>query len=169
LVWVPEHTGVKGNEKAGALAKKGSGDQFTGPEPVLGISTRCIRQGVIDWMTKKHQMRWKSISGSQCQAHRGKKTVLLSLSRMKIRSVAGLFTGHNTLRRHLHVKGLVADPAGRFCGLEEESSNHVLCYSEALATCRVFSIGADSLDPKDIRKCNLRVILSFIWRAGLDT
>jgi Fe2+ transport system protein FeoA len=40
------------------------------------------------------------------------KKILLSLSRMKTRSVTGLLAGH-TLRRRLHVMGLVADPISR--------------------------------------------------------
>jgi ribonuclease HI len=38
LVWVPGHRGIAGNEKAGALAREGSANTFTGPEPVFGIT-----------------------------------------------------------------------------------------------------------------------------------
>jgi hypothetical protein len=143
---------------------------------VLGIPSQCIRQGVTDWMTKEHLLRWKGMSVSQHLAHNlnqghhiGNKTIVLSLSRVKIRSVTAFLISHNTLRRHLHVMGLVADPTCRFCGLDGESSNHVPGYWEALAERRFFTLGDQRLDPKDIRMCNLRAILSFIRSAGLDT
>ena len=51
--------------------------------------------------------------------------------RTQMRVVVGLLTGHNTLRRHLHVMGLSNDPACRTCGTEEETSVHILCECEA--------------------------------------
>jgi hypothetical protein len=47
---------------------------------------------------------------------------LLSFNRTQSRAVIGMLTGHNTLRRHLHVMGLSADPICRKCGTEEETS-----------------------------------------------
>jgi hypothetical protein len=40
----------------------------------------------------------------------------MSFNRTQTRAVIGLLTGHNTLRRHLHVMGLSNDPACRKCG-----------------------------------------------------
>ena len=37
------------------------------------------------------------------------------------RAVTGLLTGHNTLRRHLHLTGLSDSPLCRRCGAEDES------------------------------------------------
>ncbi|KAJ8914454.1 hypothetical protein NQ315_011395 [Exocentrus adspersus] len=37
LVWVSGHSGVAGNEEADALARKGSSDTFTRPEPAIGL------------------------------------------------------------------------------------------------------------------------------------
>jgi ribonuclease HI len=43
LAWVPGHWRIAGNEKADVLARKGSANSFTGPEPVFGITkaTAC--------------------------------------------------------------------------------------------------------------------------------
>ena len=68
-----------------------------------------------------------------------------------IRVVVGLLTGHNTLRRHLHVMGLSNDPPCRKCGTEEETSVHILCECEALASLRHQYLGSFFLDPEDIR------------------
>jgi hypothetical protein len=56
---------------------------------------------------------------------------LLSFSRTQSRAVIGLFTGHNTLRRHLYVMGLGDNPICRKCGTDEETSAHILCKCEA--------------------------------------
>ncbi|KAJ8918840.1 hypothetical protein NQ315_011126, partial [Exocentrus adspersus] len=38
LVWIPGHVGLKGNEVADSLARRGAALEFIGPEPVLGLS-----------------------------------------------------------------------------------------------------------------------------------
>ncbi|KAJ8909539.1 hypothetical protein NQ315_013885 [Exocentrus adspersus] len=49
LVWVPGHSSVAGNEEADALARKGSSDIFTGPEPAVGLPySYSYPQGSID-------------------------------------------------------------------------------------------------------------------------
>jgi hypothetical protein len=87
------------------------------------------------------------------------KTTLMSFNRAKSRVVIGLLTGHNTLRRHLHIMGLLDSPLCRKCGAGEETSTHVLCECEALATIRHIYLGSFSLDPEDIRGLRL-------WRPG---
>jgi len=56
--------------------------------------------------------------------------------------VIGLLTGHNTLRRHLHVMGLNDNPTCRKCGTEKETSAHILCECEALASPRHTYLGS---------------------------
>jgi len=52
-----------------------------------------------------------------------------------------LLTGHNTLRRHLHIIGLCNDPMYRKCGTEEETSVYILCECQALASLRHAFLG----------------------------
>jgi ribonuclease HI len=55
LVWVPGHSGIKGNETADLLAKAGSTSCMIGPEPALGIPY-CLGQGRIrEWLQRKHR------------------------------------------------------------------------------------------------------------------
>ena len=84
-----------------------------------------------------------------------------------IRVVVGLLTGHNTLRRHLHVMGLSNDPTCRKCGTEEETSVHILCKCEAFASLRHQYLGSFYLDPEDIRVLGVGAIWSFIKGTGL--
>jgi hypothetical protein len=66
---------------------------------------------------------------------------LFSFSRTHSRVVIGLLTGHNTLRRHLYVMGLGDNPIFRKCGTDEETSAHILCKCEALASLRYTHLG----------------------------
>ena len=50
--------------------------------------------------------------------------------------VIGMLTGHNALRRHLHVMGLSNNLICRKYGTKEETSVHILCECEALASLR---------------------------------
>ena len=59
---------------------------------------------------------------------------LITYIRIQTRVVVGLLTGHHTLKRHLHVMGISNDPACRKCGTEEDTSVHILCECEALAS-----------------------------------
>ena len=80
----------------------------------------------------------------------GAKARFLSFNRTHSRAVTGLLTGHNTLRRHLLLLGLLDSPLCRRCGAQEETSAHILCECEALAAIRRAYLGS-FLEPEDIR------------------
>jgi hypothetical protein len=63
--------------------------------------------------------------------------------------------------------GLRDSPLYRKCGAEEETSAHVLCECEALATHRHTYLGSFFLDPEDVRELNLGANWNFIKRTGL--
>jgi len=71
----------------------------------------------------------------------------LSCNRTQSRAVTGLLTGHNTLRRHLHLMGLSDSLSCRRCGAEDETSAHILCECEALASHRRVYLGSFFLEP----------------------
>jgi len=77
-----------------------------------------------------------------------------------------LLTGHNTLRRHLYLIGLSDSPLCRRCGVEEETSAHILCECEALALLRHVYLGCCFLDPEDIKSINLGNIWKFSKVTG---
>jgi hypothetical protein len=81
--------------------------------------------------------------------------------------VIGLLTGHNTLRRHLYIMGLSNNPTCRKCGKQEETSVHILCECEALASLRHTYLGSFFMDPEDIRKLSIGAIWNFAKRTGL--
>jgi hypothetical protein len=63
--------------------------------------------------------------------------------------------------------GLVDGPLCRKCGAGEETSTHVLCECEALATLRHIYLGSFFLDPENVRDLSLRVIWNPLRKTGL--
>jgi hypothetical protein len=92
---------------------------------------------------------------------------LLSFKRTESRVVIGLLTGHNTLRKHIHIMALSDSPICRKCGTGEESSVHILCECEALASLRHTYLGSFFLDPGDIRVLGVGAIWNFAKGIGL--
>ena len=72
-----------------------------------------------------------------------------------------------TLRRHLHLLGLLDSPMCRKCGVREETSAHILCECEALASLRHVYLGSFFLEPVDIRSIGLGAIWNFSKATGL--
>jgi len=62
--------------------------------------------------------------------------------------------------------GLINSPLCRRCGAEAETSAHVLCLSEALASLRHTYLGSFFLDPKDVRSLSLGAIWNFSKGKG---
>jgi hypothetical protein len=73
------------------------------------------------------------------------KCLCLSFNMTQSRVVTGLLTGHNTLRRHLHLVGLTGSVQQRRPQLM------FFCECEALATLRHTYVGSLFLDTQDIR------------------
>jgi hypothetical protein len=78
------------------------------------------------------------------------KTRLLSFNRTQTRVVIKFLTGHNTLRRHLHLMGLTNSPLCRR-GAEDETSAHILRECEALVSLSHVYLGSFFLDPDEIK------------------
>jgi hypothetical protein len=90
----------------------------------------------------------------------------LSFNETKFRVGIGLLTGHNILRRNLYIMGLSTIPTCRKCGTEEETSVHILCECEALASLRHIYLVSFFLDPEDIRKLSRGAIWNFAKGIG---
>jgi hypothetical protein len=84
------------------------------------------------------------------------------------RAVTGLHTGHNTLRRHLHLMGLSDSPLYRRCGAEDETSAYILYECEVLASLRNAYLGSFFLEPEDVKIISLGAIRNFSKVTGLQ-
>ena len=93
--------------------------------------------------------------------------MLLSFNRIQSRAVTGLFTGHNTLRRHFHLLGMSDSPLCRGCAAEDITSDHILCECEAWASLRYVYLGSFFLEPEDIKSIILGAIWNFSKATGL--
>jgi hypothetical protein len=174
LFFVPGHSGIRGNEIADKLARGGSVHHFVGPQPALGVSKQSIKKKIQCSLDKQQMTLWQGLAGTQRQARElisgpriAVRTRLLSFNGTQSRVVIGLLTGHNTLRRHLHIMGLGDSPLCRNCGAEDETSAHVLCECAALATHRHVYLSSFFLNPEDVRELSLGAIWTFITRTGL--
>ena len=97
----------------------------------------------------------------------GFKARILSFNKIQSRVVTGLLIGHNTPRRHFHLFGLSDSPLRRRCGAEDETSAHILCEGEALASLRLVYLGSSVLEPEDIMFISLKAIWVFGKATGL--
>ena len=66
------------------------------------------------------------------------------------------------MRRYLHPVGLSDSPLCRRCEAEEETSAHILCECEALASHRHVYLGSFFLEPEDIKSVSLGAIWNFL-------
>jgi hypothetical protein len=130
------------------------------------IITELINDGVIFnngniWLSQTYE--WKYVLQlvhllTKCGRH-------FSFSRDQSMVVTGLLTGRNTLCRHLHL--MRDSPLCRKCGAEDETSAHILCRCEALASFRHAHLGSFFMEPEDIKHQNLGAIWRFSKAAGL--
>jgi hypothetical protein len=170
--WVPGRGGVRRNEIDDELVRGDSVQKFVGPEPSLGVSRQNIRNKIIGWVDNQHLAMWRGPGSIQRQAWKlisgpspTTKKRLLSFNRTQSRVVTGLLTGHNTLRIRLYLMGLINNSICWKCGTEKETSVHILCECEALASLRHTYLGFFSLDPDNIKI----LILGAIWNSSKGT
>jgi hypothetical protein len=109
-------------------------------QPIKTQKKRSIRNNTSCWLVNQQWGQWWSLGNTKRQGlelilvpYLGIKT-RLSLNRMQSRVVTCLLTGHNTLRRHFHLMGLIESTLCRMCGAEGETSAYNLCRCEALVS-----------------------------------
>jgi ribonuclease HI len=130
LVWVPGHCDVAGNERADELAKQGLIEELVLPLPV---SQCLVKAKVGSYIVERGHTYWRNVSG---QTHAKKflprrdgrrSKYLLSLGRISVRRVTRFLTGHCRLNYLMNKMGLAQDCKCRFCGLKNETAEHILC------------------------------------------
>jgi hypothetical protein len=93
---------------------------------------------------------------------------LLKLSRHQLKMAVAILTGYAPVRRHLHIMGLFdGDPTCRFCRMETETEQHIICCCEVLARRRYNVFGKLFAEPKDINTASVRDLCLYIRGTGL--
>jgi hypothetical protein len=82
--------------------------------------------------------------------------------------VVAILTGHAPVSRHLYIMGLFdGDPTCRFCRMEAETVQHIICCCEALTRQRYNIFWKLIVEPKDISTASVRDLCLFIRGTGL--
>jgi hypothetical protein len=128
----------------------------------MGVSRPNIKNGTKCRLVNHRSTLWQGLTSTQ----RWALELILSFNRMQSR-VISLLTGHNTIRKHLNILGLMASPSCRNCSPEEETSAHVLWECEALATLSLTYLGFSLIDPEDVLNLSLGNNWNLIKGMGL--
>jgi len=107
----------------------------------------------------------KLFTGRQCKKRADD---LLKLDRHQLKLIAGILTGRAAVRSHLQTIGLYdGDPSCRFCGLQTETVQHLVCYCEDLSRKRFNASGESTIEPKVISTATVRDLSLFIRNTGI--
>jgi hypothetical protein len=174
LVWVPGHHGIPRNEMADRLARQATAMPLLGPQPALGIPRCLARETIKSWTENQHFSTLTNVPG--CRHGRlfigrpckKRPDDLLKLGRHQLKMAVAILTGHASERGHLRIMGLFnGDPSCRFCKMETETVQHIICCCEALAHQRYNIFGKPYVEPIDISTASLRAVCLFIRDTGI--
>ena len=125
--------------------------------------TITIKLEVKKWLTKETTKRWHELAEARHSKNYmnspdlKRTTSLFGRNRSDLRLVAGYLTGHGSFRMHLRRLQLTADTSCRFCGLEEETAEHILCECK-----RHQILGKGFPTITDYNNFNLDILLKYI-------
>lgn len=174
LRWVPGHSNIEGNEAADVLAKAGAMQPRTEHDPKIGIAPAAGKMAVKTWVRNAHVRSWGlDVQCRQAKENMGGKLPLLSvqqsilnLTRVRLRNLVGILTGHCGLNRHLTLIGVKESTMCDECGAEEETAMHFISDCPRYLELRMQVFGNCIIDPRNVPLLSWRNIVTFIARSG---
>ena len=152
------------------MAVQGSEHQ----QPHMKTNSSTETHVIKNWTEVQHLRAWIDLPGLRhgklfidrpCKKRADN---LLKLSRHQLRMVTAIYKGHAPVRGHLYTVGMFdGDPVCRFCGMEAETVQHIICCCEALARQRYNVFGRLTVGSKDTSTASVRDLCLFIQGAGL--
>ena len=134
-----------------------------------------VREAIKNWTELQHFNIWTQMPGCK----HGKLFIgrtcnkraddLLRLNRRHLKPIAVIPTGHAAARSHLRTVGLYdGDPSCRFCGLQTETVQQLVCCCEALSRQRCDVFGELTVEANVIRTATVKDRCLFISHTGLS-
>ncbi|MCP3663266.1 MAG: reverse transcriptase-like protein [Gammaproteobacteria bacterium] len=172
VCWIPGHSSFAGNNKADALANQATATPYLGLEPVLPVTSGHIKREVKAWVQAAQTQLWVEREDC-CQSkffikgpNIGLCRQLLALSRVNLKIVAELFTGHCPLARHLFIRHCAVSPICKYCEQDEETAWHFLAECPMWANLRFSVWGQFRLRPGRTAGLQPKALLRFTKSSG---
>ena len=154
LVWIKAHVNHPGNELADAKAKEGA---HSDDIPVMNRAAKSeVRNAISNhyvklwtkWWSKYKKCRQTKIWFPEPDINKSKKSI--KYNRATFSTMVRWVTGHNFLKRHnAIVEPEPHDPNCRYCGLEPETSSHIITECEVLCHHRSEIFNTHFLNPRE--------------------
>ena len=147
VLWIPGHSGHRGNEVADSLARSGTLLRVLGPRPIIPLPWAEVNQLLNKWIAKLHAKRWDAIDGCRQTKHAiispslHLRKRLLSLPRVHLRSMMMVISGHGLFTRHRYIQGQAASSVCGFCHSGPEDAFHYVCFCPYFLRARNRHIG----------------------------
>ena len=137
LLWAPGYSGVIGNEKADRLANRGA-RAVRATRCRVGLPACYLDELLEKWLSKMALKRWQEEKGlRQAKLLIGEQpseawlVELRKFDRGQLRPAVGWLMGHWRVNYHLSKMGLSRLADCRWCYVEEETTEHLLCECQA--------------------------------------
>ena len=155
-----------GNEVADRLAKRGADRTVQGPAPWVPAA-KCIQKRLLNnWCDVRCEDKWRNRedcrqSKLMMPSIKNKwSKMILKKSKIQIKVMTQLVTGHANLKRHRYLMKLEDSPQCD-CGEDEETSIHLLTSCPLQARNRWHYLGKATLEVQEIHDMNINKIMKF--------